>query len=169
MQQKTDSGAHDNTQVNTILGKTTIQELLEANTILLSFAIDPHGKWGPITQNFLTNQQTQIESPKFPPHRPNAKIMYERSTSFPCPTGILQTANISWNINKTRQFFGHSHTAPTPSIATIQQLGLGITETFSLHLWNSQNHLLCQEHTDQTNNNTEDDATDNDSIYSYAI
>ena len=42
-----------------------------------------------------------------------------------------------WKLNKTKQFFGNSYTSPTPSIYTIQQLGLGITKAFSTHIRNA--------------------------------
>ena len=117
----------------TIHGETTISELLQANTALLAFVIDPHGQWGPITKNFLLPTSLQSE-PTFPTRKPFAQTMYLRATKSPCPTAILQTANIHWQRNKTRQFFGHSHMSPTPSIFTIQQLGLGILKSFATHL-----------------------------------
>lgn len=48
-----------------IPGDTIIQDLLDANTILLAFAIDPHGRWGPILQNFLTTSKSSIEQCPF--------------------------------------------------------------------------------------------------------
>lgn len=42
----------------TIQGDTIMKELLYASTILLAFSIDPHGQWGPITQNFLSISST---------------------------------------------------------------------------------------------------------------
>jgi hypothetical protein len=73
----------------------------------------------------------------FPRHRPNAQIMCSRSTTHPCPIGILRTADTYWKTNETRHFFGNSYSSPTPSIYTIQQLGLGITKAFSTHIRNA--------------------------------
>ena len=73
----------------------------------------------------------------FPPSRPIARIMFTKSTNFPSPIGILRTADCLWKQNKQRPFFGHSYTAPTPSIFTIQQLGLGITKAFTTHIRNA--------------------------------
>jgi hypothetical protein len=53
------------------------------------------------------------------------------------PLGILRTADANWKLNKNRNFFGFSYTAPTPTIYTIQQLGLGITKAYSLHIRNA--------------------------------
>jgi len=106
---------------NFIAGDVVIGELLRANIIFLPFAIDPHGRWGPILQNFLLLSNTNLDY-SFPRHRPNARIMCSRSTTHPCPT---------------RNFFGNSYSSPTPSIYTIQQLGLGITIAFSTHIRNA--------------------------------
>ena len=88
--------------------------------ILLPFAIDPHGHWGPILQYFLYHAETTLEY-KFYATRPNSKIMFHRATYNPCPLGILKTADSIWKQNKTRTFFGHSYTAPTLSLYTIQR------------------------------------------------
>ena len=47
------------------------------------------------------------------------------------------TASINWKQNKTRKFYGHSYTAPTPKEFTLQQIGLSVTKAFALHLRNS--------------------------------
>ena len=109
-----------------------------------------------------------IEQPEFPQHKPNAKIMYERSTTFPSHTGILQTANMTWIINQSRPFFGHSHTAPTPVIATITTRSRNnqSLQPTSPKQWQP---FLRQEQLDQTNDNTEDNESDNNSINSYSI
>ncbi len=103
--------------------------------ILLPFAIDPHGRWGPILQNFLYHAETTLEY-KFYATQLNAKIMFHKATNDPCPLGILKTADFIWKQHKERTFFGHSYTAPTPSMYTIQQLGLGITKAYTSHYWN---------------------------------
>ncbi len=116
----------------TILGETVISELLQANTALFAFIVDPHGHWGPVTKKILL--PITIESgTKFLPNKPSAQSMYYRSTCSPCPTAILQTANIHWECNNTHKFFDRSLTSPTPTIHTIQQLGLGILQVFATH------------------------------------
>lgn len=120
-----------------IPGDTIIKDLLHANTILLAFVLDPHGRWGPILQNFLTTTTSSTTQTPFQPNRPNAQIMYTRATSYPAPTAILHAADTHWKLNKTRRYYGYSHTSPTPQLHTIQQLGLGITKAFSLHIRNS--------------------------------
>ncbi len=119
-----------------IRGENIIRELLDKNMILLPFAIDPFGRWGPITRTFLTGNGTNTTY-TFPVNRPNAATMFKRATTTPCPTGILRTADANWKSNRTRTFYGFSYTSPTPSIHTLQQLGLGITKAFSLHIRNA--------------------------------
>jgi hypothetical protein len=120
----------------TIRGENIIQELLNKNMILLPFAIDPFGRWGPITRTFLIGNETNTVY-TFPANRPNAAIMFKRATTSPCPTGILRTADANWKSTRTRNFFGFSYSSPTPSLYTIQQLGLGLTKAFSLHIRNA--------------------------------
>ena len=142
-----------------IPGDTIIKELLDANTILLAFAIYPHGRWGPITQNFLS-VSTSTDRLSFRSNRPNATAMYNRATSHPAPTAILHAADSYWSQNKTRRYFGHSHTAPTPQIHTIQNLGLGITKAFSLHLRNSIQRTTSRRNSDSTLHSHSTDSND---------
>ena len=121
-------------------------DLLAANTILLAFTLDPFGRWGPIMQNFLTTCTTSIEQKPFRANRPNANTMYHRATSHPAPTAILHAADSYWKSNKTRRYYGHSYTSPSPQIHTIQNLGLGITKAFSLHIRNSTLRSMQQHH-----------------------
>ena len=62
--------------------------------------------------------------------------MYKRATSIPAPSGIPLEADYNWkHTQKTqstiRRFFGRSYMAPTPSITTIQQIGIGIAHAYS--------------------------------------
>jgi hypothetical protein len=98
--------------------------------ILLLLAIDQHGRWGPIMQNFLLHLDIDHQY-NFCQNRPNAKIMFHRATTNPCPLGVLKTADQMWKQNQKRQFFGYSYTASSPSIYTIQKLGLGLTKAFT--------------------------------------
>ncbi len=70
--------------------------------------------------------------------------MYERASQPPCPLGILTSANIRWaqSASPTRRtFFGNSYTAPTPSLHTLQLVGLSISKAYS--------SLLCATRTFQ--------------------
>jgi len=121
-------------------GDNVIGELYEKNMVLIPFTIDPHGHFGPMLQAFLT---TTTHAPQKPwctsphnskRHRPNANLMYSWASTPPCPLGILTSADINWSASASparRTFFGNSYTAPTPSIHTIQLLGLGISKAFS--------------------------------------
>ena len=76
-------------------------------------------------------------------HRPN-----DRATTLPAPIGIFIDADQRWKQFQAdhpqhhQKFYGHSHNAPTPSITTIQQLGLGITHAFSTLIINSFKKLV---------------------------
>jgi len=126
-----------------ITGKQTIGELLTANMLLIPVALDPHARWGPITQNFL-NLTTEDLQYTFRSNKPNAATMFSKITTHPCPIVILKTADVLWKENKTRKFFGHSYTAPTPSLHTIQQLGLGITKAFTTLIRNATKSIHTQ-------------------------
>ena len=95
------------------------------NMVLIPFTIDPHGRFGPMFQAFLTTTHHPRQKPwrtnhtnqKY--HRPNANLMYERASQPPCPLGILTSADILWTQSASptrRTFFGNSYTSPTPSI-----------------------------------------------------
>jgi hypothetical protein len=133
------SNKQDN-EANIIDEDVVIGELVKANMVLLPFAINPHGRWGSILQHFLSLSDKTLDY-NFPQHQPNAQNMFTISTTHPCPIGILWIADSIWKSNKMQQFFGYSYSSPTPSIYTIQQLGLGITKAFMAHIRNTT-HLL---------------------------
>jgi hypothetical protein len=139
-QRKYMHGNKRDNEANIIDGDVVIGELIKANMVLLPFAIDPHGRWGPILQHFLSLSDKALEY-NIPQHQPNAQNMFTISTMHPCPIGILQTADSIWKSNKLQQFFGYSYSLPTPSIHTIQQLGLNITKAFTAHIRNTT-HLI---------------------------
>ena len=126
-----------------VSGEQTIGELMAANMLMIPFTLDPHGKWGPLTDNFL-NQTTHDLHYSFRANKPNAATMLSKITRHPCPIGILKTADAIWKSNQTRPFFGHSHTSPTPSLYTIQQLGLGITKAYASHIKNAFKTIHAQ-------------------------
>jgi hypothetical protein len=118
--------------------------------ILTPVAIDAHGRVGPMfRQNLYGTPPPDIPSRKqFKPNRPNAQAMYVRATTLPAPIGIFIEADQRWkqlqsdNPQHCQKFYGLSHFAPTPSITTIQQLGLGITHAFSTLIINSFKKLV---------------------------
>ena len=70
----------------------------------------------------------------------NANLMYNRASKPPCTQGILTSADFFWKQFDSptwRTFCGNLYTAPTPSIHTIQQLGLAISKSYSLLLTNA--------------------------------
>ena len=103
---------------------------------LIPFAVDPHGHFGPMLQRFLFHREPRAHI-NFPASRPNAKLMYTRASSFPCPLGVVPTATAHWKRRGTRRFFGGSYTAPTPKEYILQKLGLAITKAFAMHLRNT--------------------------------
>ena len=76
----------------TIHGNILIGDLLEANIVLIPIAIGAHGEWGPMFENFLYNYTPRKHAP-FTKDWPNANIMYDRATNYPCPVGIVHTAH----------------------------------------------------------------------------
>ena len=118
--------------------------------IFTPVAIDAHGRFGPMTrQNLYSTPPPDIPPRKqFKPNRPNAKAMYDRATTYPAPIGIFIKADQRWkqlqsdNPHHSQKFYRLSHYAPTPSITTIQQLGLGITHAFSTLIINSFKKLV---------------------------
>ena len=116
-----------------IKGDAIIGDLLQRNMTLLPFAIDPFGRLGPLARAFLFGT-APTHALTFPPSRPHAFEMHRRVTSFPSPIGIFPHADHAWSTTRTRRFFGHSFTAPTPSITTLQHLGLCICKSFASHI-----------------------------------
>ena len=116
-----------------------IGNLLHNQMILTPVAIDAHGRLGPITRQNLYGTPPPDVPPRkqFKPNRPIAKTMNERATTLPAPIGIFIEVDQRWkqiqadHPQHNHKFYGLSHYAPTPSITTIQQLGLGIAHTFS--------------------------------------
>ena len=60
--------------------------------------------------------------------------MYSKITTFLSRKGILKLADHNWKITKTRAFYGHSYSSPTPTIHTLQQFGLTIIKAFAIHI-----------------------------------
>jgi hypothetical protein len=113
---------------------------------LIPFTIDPWARFGPMLQAFLTTTHHPHQKPwcttrtntKY--HPPNTNLMYEQASQPPCPLGIFTSADLHWSqsASPTRQtFFGNSYTAPTPSLYTLQLLGLIISTAFSSLLCNA--------------------------------
>ena len=105
--------------------------------ILTPVAINAHGRIGPMFRQQLYGTPPPDIPPRkqFKPNRPNAKAMYDRATTLPAPIGAFSSKQTrdgnSYNQTSdsphhSQKFYGLSHYAPTPSITTIQQLGLRI-------------------------------------------
>jgi hypothetical protein len=116
-----------------IHGDEVIGELYHKNMVLIPFTIDPWARFGPMLQSFLTTTHHPRQKPwhtshtnnKY--HRHNANLMYKCASQPPCPLGILTSADIRWTQSASptsRAFFGNSYTAPTPSLHTLQLIGL---------------------------------------------
>lgn len=125
------------------IGDTVIGDLHNRNMVLIPMAIDPHGRFGPLLQTFLFDGDPTTPL-SFTPSKPNATLMYSRITTFPSPKGILKIADHNWSLNKTRAFYGHSYSAPTPTIHTLQQFGLTITKAFAIHIRYARRRFIDQ-------------------------
>ena len=119
-----------------ISGDELIGELFRANMVLIPMAIDPHGRLGPMFQNFLFGCRPRVPV-TFRNNRFYAGAMYDRAVNPPTPTGILTTASIKWQQSHPRTFYGHSYTAPTPKEYTMGRIGLTFTKAFSLQIRNA--------------------------------
>ena len=51
-------------------------------------------------------------------------------------------ASVAWKKNKSRTFFGHSYTAPTPREVFLQQFGLHTTKALTVLLQNSFRNIV---------------------------
>ena len=110
--------------------------ILDANAVLIPMAIDPHGKWGPMMENSLFGFSPR-KNLTFTEIRPNARHMYERATTYPCPIGIVNKACSNWAREPSRQFYGHTYSTLSPKEHIQQQLGLVIVKAVALHLRNA--------------------------------
>ena len=117
-----------------ISGDKAMGQLVDSGIALIPMAIDPHGRWGPLTHNFLFHHRSRLPQSPFCRSRSNASRMYERITDPSCPCGIVPTATAVWKSTRTSQFYGNTYTAPTPRIFALQQLGLVVSKALALHL-----------------------------------
>jgi hypothetical protein len=127
-------------------GDDVIGEIYRKNMVLIPFTIDPWARFGPMLQAFLTTTHHPCQKPWCTTHTntkyhcPNANLMYKRASQLPCTLGILISADLRWrqSASTTRQtFYGNSYTAPTPSLHTLQLLGLSISKAYSSLLCNA--------------------------------
>jgi hypothetical protein len=118
-------------------GDTFIGDINNQNFLLYPIAIDKDGGIGPLGRLFLLGEQPRKPQKPFPEWRPHATTMYRRITDTRAPQGVANTANAHWRATRSRPFFGHSYTAPTPREFLMQKLGLCITKAMALHLRNS--------------------------------
>ena len=104
--------ANLDTQIS-LTGKEVIHSLNGKGFYIVPAAIGPHGKWGPIFDSLIIVYRT-ITPHIFNQENQALATIYERSTSHPCPMGIVQQAKIKWRVTKPNTFYGGSYSAPTP-------------------------------------------------------
>ena len=109
--------------------------------MFIPMSVDPHGRLGPFMMHFLFSMTPQPMTMTFQSQRSNAKEMYRRLTTSPCPSGVIIQAAIQWKKESATQFYGGSHTAPTPQEYTMQQLGLMLTRAYGMHLQKATQHM----------------------------
>jgi hypothetical protein len=103
---KTDTSTSITTKGDSILG-----DLLQQNMLLIPFAIDPLGHFGPLLQNLLFGHHP-APILRFPTSKPNGSQMYSKLLQYPSPKGVLLLADYNWSQHPTRPFFGNSYLAP---------------------------------------------------------
>ena len=108
---------------------------LSDDKLLQIWSICPYGGMGPMMRHFLLGEEAQHPL-QFRNTHPNATRMYQLSRTSPAPIGVLRLATANWNSSQTtdRKFYGHSYTAPTPTVHFLQQFGLACTKAFAIHL-----------------------------------
>jgi hypothetical protein len=71
------------------------------------------------------------------PHTPMAASTMDPNHGAADPyesnVGGQLLANHNWSLHPTHHFYGHSYLAPTPSITTVQSLGVSLTKAFAHH------------------------------------
>jgi hypothetical protein len=118
---------------NSVSREDVLGVLHSDHKLLQMWAICPHGGLGPMLRKFLLNDNPHTAL-TFSDRRPHATTMYRQSNQSYSPHGVLPLADSSWKSNKLRKFYGHSYTAPTPTIHFLQQFGLACTKAFANHL-----------------------------------
>ncbi len=99
-------GRTNKTNTSTLVttkGDSLIGDLLHRNMLLIPFAIDPLGRFGPLLQNLLFGHHP-APLLQYPPSKPNATQMYTKLLQYPSPKGILLLANHNWSLHPTRHF-----------------------------------------------------------------
>ena len=56
--------------------------------------------------------------------------------------GVKVEMRVAWKKNKSRTFFGHSYTAPTPREVFLQHFGLHTTKAIAVLLQNSFRNIV---------------------------
>ena len=117
----------------------------------LQHDLNPHSNWSLWTlwtnpPNLSLWHPTQPTNPfTCSPIKPNATSMYYKITHFPSPKGNLELANHNWKLTQTQWFYGHSYSAPTPTINILQQqFGLIVTKAFAIHIRYARHRFLNQ-------------------------
>ena len=123
------------------LGELYIGDINRANRLLIPVSVGPYGDFGPLFRNFLFGQGPRQPLSPFR-DRPQANLAHHRATSHPAPFDVVTTACTNWKRNKSRHFFGHSHTAPTPREHFLQKYGLHTTKALAVLLHNSFKHIV---------------------------
>ena len=68
-------------------------DLVRLNVVLIPIVIGPHGKWGPMMENFLIHW-VLWDGLIFPTTHPHANQTYDQATSTMCPLGIVMITGI---------------------------------------------------------------------------
>merc|ERR1719375_2598965 len=110
-------------------------------TVTSGSALVPNGDMGPIFRNFLFGQAPRNPLSPFK-DRPQANIAHLRATSHPAPFDVVTTTSTNWKCHKSRNFFGHSYTAPTPRAHFFEKFGLHTTKALAILFHKSFKHIV---------------------------
>ena len=130
--------------------------------VLIPVTISPYGSWEPMLHKLLFGKMCS-EPYRFPATHPNASCMYKRAMSHPCPVGVIPLAASTWKKNKPKHqyFYGHSYTCPTPREYILQQMGLVIYNSITLHVRDTKQGTLVEPTDPDDEDSRPDDSEDN--------
>jgi hypothetical protein len=124
-----------------VSGQEIIRQIAARNVVMMPWAIDPHGRLGPLFQRFLYDIVPR-QLLTFSDGCMHGRHIYMLGNTPPCPSGVVTSAYSRWKATATRKFYGGSYSAPTPTEYFDQQLGLAITKAFGMHLRRAEKRLL---------------------------
>ena len=128
------SGRAINAENSCVHGEQIIAALNNNSTVLLPFAVDPHGGIGPLASRFLFGTTTDPLPPHLHFRRQIPRLAHNNAVSPASPSAILSHADKSWHQNSSHSPFGATYHSWFPSTWARQILGASVNAAFSERL-----------------------------------